>query len=151
MFSTQEQAEIEALLGEAFDSFKEKIVIYSTPTVAFVASATSDYNFAFGAGQPASAATYVTNSGEFWATVEYVDSESHQHLAYPVDQGPLKQPQGEVRIATSGQAARDMLMNAEKIVLDGIDYRRSTDIIHRGMFSRNYFDCWLTKIDNGEV
>ena len=148
MFSDIEKAEIEALLGEAFDAFKEKILIYKTPTTTYVSTQANNFNFAWGAEQPAADVSYTTASGEFWATVEYVDQEDDQKLYHALNT-PLKQPYGDVRISTSGTEAKNFLEDCEKIVLDGKDFRRVSDVMPRGIFNRNYFDCWLKKIDNG--
>lgn len=149
MFTDAEKAEAEALLGEAFDSYKEKIVIYKTPTTAFVGTASSNFNFAFGGEQPAAQMEYVTQSGEFWATVEYVDQEDDQKMFHPLNNGNIQLPYGDVRISTTGETAKDFLESCEKIVLDGKDFRRVSDVMPRGLFSRGGYDCWLKKIDNG--
>lgn len=149
MFTDAEKLEAEALLGEAFDSYKERIIIYKTPATAFVASSSSNFNFGFGEEQPAASVEYVTQSGEFWATIEYMDHEADQQMFYAKPDAPIQQPYGDVRIATTGEIARDFLENAEKIVFDGKDFRRVSDVMPRGLFSRQGFDCWLKKIDNG--
>lgn len=148
MFTAAEKAEIDALAGVPYETFKERVVIYKTPTTAFVASAASNFNFAFGVQQPAAQTQYVTQSGEFYVTIEYVDQEDDQQL-YKALNTPLEQAYGDVRLSSSGSLAKDFLENCEKIVLDGKDFRRISDIMPRGMFSRQFFDCWLKKIDNG--
>lgn len=149
MFTDAEKAEATELLGLAFDGFKERIVIYKTPTTTFVASAGSNFNFGYGDQQPAASVEYVTNSGEFWATIEYVDQQDNQQLFHALRNANIQQPYGDVRISTSGDTAREYLEQCEKIVLDGKDFRRVTDIMPRGLFARDNFDCWLKKIDNG--
>ncbi len=149
MFTDAEKSELEGLLSEAFDAFKERIVIYKTPVTAYISSERTNFNFAFGENQADIDVDYITNSGEFWATVEYAAQSNSQKLLFPVPQSNLLMPYGDVRISTSGDLARSFLEECEKIVLDGKDFRLNSDIMPRGLFGRNGFDCWLKKIDNG--
>ncbi len=146
MFTDAEKAEAEALLGEAFATYKETVIIYKTPTETIIES--SDYIFGF-QDQPALTKTYVSQSGQFYATIEYIDQTDNQQLANIPFNSPVSKNLGFVRMSVSGSAARAYLEDVKKIVFDGKDFLRVSDIMPRGLFSRQGFDCWLQKIDNG--
>ena len=149
IFSDAEKAEMDALLNEAFDSFKERLIIYKTPTKAFVETVPSNFNFAFGGQQAAFQEEYITNSGEFYGTIEYIDQQDNQQLQHLPQDTPVQLSKGIVRIGVSGAEAASYLQDCEKIVFDNRDFRRISDVMPRGLFSRNFYDCWLQKIDNG--
>jgi hypothetical protein len=133
------------LLEVAPDTFKERLIIYEAPTQTLL---TTNPNFiwAFGNNQPDISVSQVTNSGEYWATVEYMDSESLQKLNFPTDSELLKK-EGLVRVSISGQTGYEALKRSEKIVFDGQNFMRAKDIFPRGLFERRWFDVWLYKID----
>ncbi len=145
MFTAAEKAELEEMSREPFNSFKEQIIIFKTPTAALISS-TNNYNFAY-QQQPALVASTITQSGAFWATIEYVTTEGGQTLDNQHPNFNFQQPLGTVRLSVSGALALDFITNSEKIVLDGKPFRRTSDIVFRGLFNRDYFDCWLTKIN----
>ena len=151
MFSSAEMLEAESLLGEAFDSFKETITIFKTPLKTIVSTVSSDYNFAFGMEQPSISISEVVQSGSFYATVEYADTRDDQRLSFPDQNMPVKQNQGWGRISISGASGADFLRKAEVVKIDGRDFNRQSDVLPRGLFSRNSYDCWLQKIDNGSI
>jgi len=151
MFDANEMNEAEALLGEAFASFKETITIFKTPLKTILSTSSSSFNFAFGMEQPSVSISEVVQSGSFYATVEYADTREDQRLNFPDQNVPVKQNQGWVRISISGTSGADFLRKAEVIKIDGRDFNRQSDVLPRGLFSRNYYDCWLQKIDNGSI
>ncbi len=149
IFSDAEKVEIDSLLSEAFDSFKERLVIYKTPTKAYVQTTPSNFNFAFGGQQADFQEEYVTNSGAFYGTIEYIDQQDNQQLIHIPQNSEVQLNKGIVRLGVSGAEAAGYLQDCEKIVFDNKDFRRISDVMPRGMFSRNFYDCWLQKIDNG--
>lgn len=144
-FSQIEKDDATALLAEAFGGFKEEILIYRTSQVAFVSTDTS-FNFAYGPNQPSAEVNYTPVSGVVWGTVEYIDREDDQRRHYPHPEANVKQPEGDVRIGISGLYARNLLMGAEKVILDGQQFKIASDIMPRGIFQRDYYDCWLVHI-----
>jgi len=146
MFTQAEKDELTEMLGAAFEAFQERIVIYKTSLKTFVATEESDFNFAYGDEQPAVEMQYTPQSGEFWATVEYVNLKDAQQLLYFSTQSNIKIPKGDVKISVSGSEAADFLRNVEHINLDGQEFKVSSDIVPRGLFNRDYYDCWLEKI-----
>lgn len=147
MFSSDEELEAESLLGEAFDAYKEQLTLYKSPRATVVASA--GYNFAFGLSQPSIAATHVTQSGVFYGTIEYTDTRDGELLSAPSVNTPISQPKGWVRLSVSGAAAGAFLEASEVFVIDGKDFHRQSDVLRRGLFTRDGWECWLQKIDNG--
>lgn len=148
MFSAAEMSEAESLLGEAFDSFKEYIVIYKTANKTII-STNGSFNFAFGLEQPDISTAKVVQSGRFHATVEYSDTRDDQRLDTSDANIPALQEKGWVRISISGASGADFLQNSEIVKIDGKDFRRQSDMLPRGLWNRNSYDCWLQKIDNG--
>jgi hypothetical protein len=133
------------MLETAPDTFKEPLYIFQTPTQTVVAK-NANYIWAFGNNQPEITVENVTNSGVYWGTVEYMDSESLQRIPFPAG-SELAKKEGLVRISVSGQLAYEALLGSEKIVFDGQNFQRARDIFPRGLFTRTFFDVWLFKID----
>lgn len=143
--SAAEIQECNELIDEAFNTFKELITVYKAPTVTYI-NPGADFNFVFGEEQPASsAATYIVNSGQFWATIEYVDQYDNNQFRFAPNDNPVQLPRPNVKISVSGEAANNFLREAERVVLDNRSYILTTDEMRRGLLGgRNYSDFWLT-------
>ncbi len=149
MFTDAERLEAEMLLGEGFSTYQENILIYKTPKIS-TTSSDSTFTFGFDNQQPGVVSTYVSESGVFLATVEYENSQANQPLTFELPNVNMVQPKGTVKISVSGSAAKEFLQDCEKIVIDGKSFRISSDIVARGLFDRDFYDCWLEKLDPKE-
>jgi hypothetical protein len=144
MFSPEEKAEIDSIIGIPFECFKEEITIYRTPTIAFVNS-DAGFNFAYGAEQPSVNMTYQPQSGKFWATVEYLDNIQENELMFPDMNAPIQIAKSFVRISVQ-ESGRAFLEGVEKIVIDGNSFAPASEARPRGMFSRNTFDYYFSRL-----
>lgn len=144
MFSPEEQAEIDEMIGIPFECFKETITIYRTPTIAFVNS-DAGFNFAYGAEQPAVNMTYQPQSGQFLATVEYLDNLQENLSLFPDMNAPVQIGKSYVRISVQ-ESGRAFLEGVEKIVIDGNSFAPVSEARPRGMFTRNTFDYFFSKL-----
>ncbi len=144
MFSPEEMAEINEMEMEPFDSFKETIVIYRTPDIAYISNG-PNFNFAYSSDQPAVTATNIIRSGAFEATVEYLDNVGEQQLLHPDRDSANTVPKNFLRLGVTGDA-RDYLTQVEKVVIDGMSFIPASDARPRGMFTRRYYDYFFQKI-----
>ena len=143
-FSADELSEMNDMYGEAFDSFKEQIVIYQTPTISFVSSGPS-FNFAAGIEQPGLSSVNVVRSGVFWATVEYLDNIGAEQLVHPSRDTAVAVPKTFLRLGVTGDA-RDYITQIEKLVVDGVSFEPASDPFARGIINRNYYDYFFEKV-----
>ena len=143
-FSADEIAEMNEMYAELFDSFKEEIVIYRTPTTALISVGPS-YNFSFGANQPSLESVNVIRSGSFWATVEYLDNIGAQQIVHPSRDTAVAVPKTFIRIGVTGDA-RDYITQIEKLVIDGSSFEPASDPYARGIINRSYYDYFFKKI-----
>ncbi len=146
MLSANIKQQAEGLLDIVFNTFKEEISVYQTPTRTYINLAGNDANFNFNA-PPEDDFTYVVASGVFEATVEYVDQQDNQQKNFPTPDMPIVAPLGFVKICVSGDAARTILTKSEKVRFDNTDFKIVSDSRPRGIFNRKYTDFWLQKID----
>ena len=143
LFTATEKAEIASLQDDVFDTFKEKIVIFQTPLETYVATTNTNFNFAFEDQQPLNNVTYTIVSGQFDATIEYVDQQDNQQLN-KIDNSRITTTDGYVRICVSGDA-NNYLKDAKNITFDGDSFVIVSDKRPRGIFVRKYFDYFLQK------
>ena len=136
-------------MNSCFDTFSETITIFKYPQKTVIYT-NPNYNFAFEENSDGSDSTYVPSSGQFRATVEFIDSEVNQRNETPILDIDVKNSVGMVRISVSGDG-KAYMGNLEKVMIDGVAFHCRTQPLHRGMFSRGTFDYYLSKIndDNG--
>lgn len=134
-----------SLWTKTFDFYKEKIILYKTPDKVFVSSS-ANFNFAFGANSPGASLSYITQSGEFYATVEYVNEEDNNKLDYSPNDNSAYTSHGKV-LLTFESGALPYFANHEKVVLDGRNFRQLSEIQPRGPFARDSFSVWCEPID----
>ena len=89
MFTQSERDEIDALIGIPFETFKEEIVVYQTPTVTYISSS-PEFNFAFEENQPAAETAFVPKSGTFMATVQYLVDLKENENFFPTNDAQVK-------------------------------------------------------------
>ena len=145
--SDREKAEIDGMLGECFLTFAEPIVIYKTPTVTYI-NEKPDYNFFYDESQPGLESSYISQIFSGSGTIEYLDDRDNQRIGHFNPNQPITLPQGYVRLSISGSGnPRDFLKDAQKIVFDGENFKLVSDLLYRGMFVRNFTDCYLQRIE----
>lgn len=137
--ATRDRAD--ALWNLPFNFFKETIVIYKTPQEVYISS-DSNFNFFYGEKSPGVEKTYITQSGVFEATIEYIDQEDNQKRNYVPTDNPAVNTEAKVRI-TVGTGAAAFLNECEKITFDGNNFRVLSDQQPRGMFTRSQINLWL--------
>ncbi len=145
-FTEEEKAEAVSMLNEAFNTFKEQIYVYQSPEQTVI-STDPNYVWSFGNDQPDIQVTNTTQSGVFWATVEYMNNESLQRIDHSIFNESILSKQGLVRISVSGVEAFNFLKKAEKITFDDQNFKVVSDLQRRGLFTRDFSDLWLSKID----
>jgi len=143
-FSAEEMAEIAEIEMEPFDCFKELITIYRTPNIAYVSNGPA-FNFAYQEEQSAVNSTYVIRSGQFLATIEYLDNIGEQQLLHPAPDSTLTVPKNFLRLGVTGDA-KDYLTQVEKVIIDNQSFIPASDARPRGMFARRYYDYFFQKL-----
>lgn len=148
MLSAAEKAECDLMINDAPATFGEYITIFKSPVETN--NSETNFNFAF-AGQKGES-TYTVQSGRFFGTIEYTDEQDNQYIKYHPADSLAATPKGFVRLSVSGTEAREFLSDARVIKFDGMNFKPASDLIFRGLFSRDIWtDCWLNKIDNGTL
>ena len=145
--SQEEKNECINLWSGAFNTFSEMITIYKTPDRTLVSSDPTQFNYYYGQSSVGQTIAYTPQSGNFAATVEYIDSRLAERLGFNPKESPAKSYEGVIRI-TVGTDAKAFLDNLDKIVFDNINFRIWSDITYRGMFGpRTQFDYFLRRIE----
>ena len=139
------KSQCNALYLLPWELYKEQIVIFQTPVETQISSG-PNFNFFYGENSPDTSVSYVTQSGVFFATVEYLDDKTAQEIGYHPDDNPAKVLEVLVRITVTGDA-KAYLDKIEKVVFDGINFRVVSDVRHRGPFARQFYDYFLKKIE----
>lgn len=142
-----EQAEVNALWEVPFETFKEKIAFYATPDRTIISTNNSQYNYYYAQNSPGLDISYVTNSGFYYGTVEYLDSKLSEKLGFNPHDSPAKQYEGVVKL-TVGLDAKPYLDNPNEIItLDSTNFRQFSDLTLIGMFVRSQFSVYLRRIE----
>lgn len=145
MFTDAEKAELDSLYSVCYESFKEYIIAYQSPQQNLT-GLNSNYNFAFGATQPTANEIPVVQSGQLYATVQYMNSISDQVLKTTSNSTVLGQ-NSYVKLGVSGQTDIDFMNGAIKVVVNGIEFEQATKERLRGIVSRDYAEYFFKRID----
>lgn len=144
MFTAAEQSELNELQGAPFEAFKELIVAFKTPTVTYFSN-NGNFNFAYQEAQPGVSANYTPISGQFYATIEYVDDLNEEATKFPAkEKGALAVQDNFVIVRVSGDG-KLFLDNAEKVMIDGEPFVNTTYSRPRGILSRTFFDYYYRR------
>lgn len=144
------KAQADALWILPFELYKELITVYKTPKKVFVSSANSTYNFAYGEDSLGINQTYVTQSGQIYATVDFVDQEDNNKFTW------AGEGRNQTHDVTSEQKVKicfgtgdyHYFSDSEKIVIDGRNFRILSDYQNRGAIStRSQVILWATPIE----
>lgn len=144
------KAQCEVLHTLPFELYKELITVYKTPREVYVSSSNSEYNFAYGQDSPGLNLSYVTQSGQVYATVDFVDSDVDNKLTWAgAGQNQThSQITQQVLKLCFGTGDFHYFRNCEKIVLDNRNFKILTDYQGRGAIStRNQVILWATPIE----
>lgn len=144
------KAQCEILHSLPFELYKELITVYKTPKQVYVSSANSAYNFAYEEESPGLNLSYVTQSGQIYATIDFIDSDFANKLSWAgagQNQIHSQVTEQSVKICI-GTGDFHYFQKCEKIVIDNRNFRILTDYQGRGAIStRNQVILWATPIE----
>lgn len=143
--SIKQQAEAMWLLP--FELYKELVTVYKTPTQVFVSSSNPTFNFAYGADSPGVDLSYVTQSGQIYATIDFVDQEDNNQFKFANSNSHNVVSEQKVKMCfNSGDF--HYFQNCEKVVIDNRNFRILSDYQNRGAISaRSQTIIFLTPIE----
>ncbi len=140
--SDDEKAEVEEMYDLAFNTYKEEIALYQTPTEVIISTG-PNFNFFYGENSPNKEVTYITQSGVFNATVRTINQADNNQLNHSEPDAPFLTTEAKLKLRME-IGALPYFEGLEKIVLDGVNWRIFTAPQRRGVFERRYFNvCQL--------
>ncbi len=139
---TQEQT----LWEMPFELRKERVTLYAKPNEVVINSP-SNYNSYYGQNDPNLDVQYVTNSGEFWATIEYIDQRDNQQITFNPNDNPAVTSVSRVRLTLETGALIYFNGNSEKVIIDGRNFKQESAPQLRGPYVRSQMNVWLLPIE----
>ncbi len=143
MLSDAEKAELEGMLDNVFDVFKESFVVFKTPEISYVAPF-GNAGLAYQDLQANVGVEYTPISGVFEGSIRFEDTTPYRKFAssnIPAVYSDLK-----LKISV-GTGAQEFIDSMETVVVDGRAFRSDGPGRPRGMFTRKYLDYYFRPVD----
>lgn len=140
------KTQCENLWNLTFDFYKEPIALWKTPKEIFVSSNPNIFNPFYSNNSVGANVSYQPQSGVFWGTFEEIALENANQYNLYDKENPSFTSDASARL-TLETGALDFFKDFEKVVVDGREYQKLTDVQFRGPFIRSQFNIWLKPLN----
>jgi hypothetical protein len=135
-------------LADLHDTFSREITVYKNAKRVAIASSAS-FNAIYGTSGATNTSEYQTVSKTFSARIYYVKMDEEflsSSSSYADAQNKIIMPNGSVKIVVDPEGYL-FIKEARKVEFDGITFSIRSDGNPIGLFSNQYYEFFLTPID----
>lgn len=148
LINSSRQNKVTAALADLHDTFSREIVVYKNAKKIAISSS-PQYNSIYGNAGSSTSVNYETVSETFMARIYYIKSDEEHFSDLNSSKGSQNKiimPQGSVKIVVDPNGY-NYIKEARKVEFDGITFSIRSDGNPMGLFSNQYYEFYLTPID----
>lgn len=142
------QLKVTSAFANLHDTFSREITVYKNAKKVTISSS-AQYNSIYGNAGASSNTTYETVSSKFMARIYYIKSDEEfmsDSSSNKGAQNKIIMPQGSVKIVVD-PAGYAFVKEARKVEFDGKTFAIKSDGNPMGLFENQYYEFFLTPID----